>query len=60
MVADVFYKTICKVNNMEFEAAQAVDDNAMLTASVCGGQEVASAFKPRQIPKAFPFFRLYR
>ncbi len=56
-----FYKTICKVNDTEFEAAKSFDDCVVITESALDGQEVAIAFKPRdEWPKPFRFYSLYR
>lgn len=56
-----FYKVICKVNDKEFEAAKQFEEYVILTESALGGQEVALAFKPREVwPKPFKFYRLYR
>lgn len=56
-----FYKTICKVNDQEFEQAKSVGDHVVITESALEGQEVAIAFKPREEwPKSFRFYRLYR
>ena len=56
-----FYKTICSVNDAEFEAAKKFDGHVIMTESSLDGMEVALAFKPREeYPKPFRFFRLYR
>ena len=56
-----FRKTICKVNDLEFDRAKEVEDYVIITESALDGQEVAIAFKPRyEWPKAFKFFKLYR
>lgn len=56
-----FYKTICKVNEKEFEQAKQFEDHVVMTESALDDQEVAIAFKPREEwPKAFKFYRLYR
>jgi hypothetical protein len=56
-----FYKTVCKVNDAEFEAAKDVPDHVVITESALNGQEVALAFKPRdEYPQAFKYYRLYR
>jgi hypothetical protein len=56
-----FYKTICKVNDTEFETAKSFDDYVVITESALDDQEVAIAFKPREEwPKPFRFFSLYR
>ncbi len=55
-----FYKTVCSVNEQEFEAAKSVPDHVVITESSLGAREVALAFKPReQWPKPFRYFRLY-
>ena|SRR5437764_8668550 len=56
-----FYKAVCKVTDVEFDAAKAVEDHVILTESALDGAEVAIAFRPREDwPKAFKFLRLYR
>ncbi len=56
-----FRKTICKVDEAEFDCAKEVTDHVIITESALNGQEVAIAFKPRyEWPKAFKFFKLYR
>ena len=56
-----FYKTICRVNDAEFEKAKTFDDHVVITESALDGQEVAIAFKPHsEWPKPFRFFALYR
>jgi peptidyl-tRNA hydrolase len=56
-----FYKVICKVSDDEFEKAKTFEDSVTLTESALSGQEVAIAFKPREVwPKAFKFYRLFR
>ncbi|TWT58062.1 hypothetical protein KOR42_14320 [Thalassoglobus neptunius] len=56
-----FHKTICKVNDTEFETAKSYDDCVVITESALDGQEVAIAFKPREEwPKPFRFYSLYR
>ena len=56
-----FYKTICMVNDTEFETAKSFDDCVVITESALDGQEVAIAFKPREEwPKPFRFYSLYR
>ena len=56
-----FRKTICKVNDAEFNRAKEVIDHVIITESALDGKEVAIAFKPRyEWPKAFKFFKLYR
>ena len=56
-----FFKTICCVNDAEFETAKSFDNNVVITESALDGQEVAIAFKPRaEWPKPFRFYSLYR
>ncbi len=56
-----FYKTVCRVNDGEFEKAKEHPDHVVLTESALDNQEVAIAFRPREEwPKAFRFFRLYK
>ena len=56
-----FYKTVCMVNDKEFEKAKTFDDCVVLTESALANQEVALAFKPREEwPKPFRFYRLYK
>jgi hypothetical protein len=60
-LAGPFYKTVCRVNDEEFERAKEVPDHVVLTESALGGQEVAIAFRPRaEYPKMFRFLRLYK
>lgn len=56
-----FAKTVCKVNDVEFEKAKEVPDHRVITESTLDGQEVALVFVPRvEYPKNFTFFRLYK
>ena len=56
-----FYKTICRVNDKEFEKAKTYEDSVLITESALDDQEVAIAFKPREEwPKSFRFYQLYR
>lgn len=57
-----FYKTVCKVNDAEFEKAKEAKDFVALVESRIANQgEIALAFKPREeYPKSFKFFRLYK
>ena len=56
-----FYKTVCKVNDKEFEKAKTFDDYVILTESSLDNKEVAIAFKPREKwPKPFKFYQLYK
>lgn len=60
-LAGPFFKTICRVNEVEFEKAKETADHVVLTESALDHKEVAIAFKPRsEWPKAFKFLRLYR
>ncbi|AZZ95168.1 hypothetical protein EUZ85_01490 [Hahella sp. KA22] len=56
-----FYKTLCKVNEKQFEKAKTFAEHVVITESALEGQEVALAFKPREEwPKDFKFYPLYR
>ncbi len=56
-----FYKTVCKVNDKEFDQAKTIDDYTLITESSLDHEEVAIAFKPRtEYPKFFKYFRLYK
>lgn len=56
-----FFKTVCKVNDREFENAKQVVDHVVITESALNNQEVAIVFRPRQEwPKMFRFLKLYR
>ena len=56
-----FYKTVCTVNDKEFQRAKEYPDNVVITESALGDREVALAFKPREDwPKPFKFFKLYK
>ena len=60
-LAGPFYKTICRVSDVEFEKAKSFDDCVVITESALDGQEVAIGFKPRaEWPKPFSFYSLYR
>jgi hypothetical protein len=60
-LAGPFRKVVCKMTEAEFERARAIEDHVVLTESALGGEEIALAFKPREVwPKAFGFFQLYR
>jgi hypothetical protein len=60
-ISGPFYKTICKVNEREFEVAKGFPDNVLITESALGRVEVALAFKPRkEWPRPFKFYSLYR
>jgi hypothetical protein len=60
-ISGIFYKTVCRVTDAEFDQAKAFEDHVVLTESALQGQEVAIAFKPRrEWPKAFRFYRLYK
>ncbi|RKZ53180.1 MAG: hypothetical protein DRR16_11965 [Candidatus Parabeggiatoa sp. nov. 3] len=59
-ISGVFYKTVCQVNDKEFEKAKQFDDYVVLTESALDNQEVAIAFKPRkEWAKPFRFYKLY-
>lgn len=56
-----FYKTVCLVNDTEFEKAKAEADHIVITESTLENQETVIAFKPRaEYPKYFKFFRLFK
>lgn len=56
-----FYKTICTVNEAEFEKAKQEADCIIITESSLDNQETVIAFKPRAVyPKSFKYFRLYK
>ena len=56
-----FYKTVCRVNDSEFESAKKYADHVVIAEAALGQQEVAIAFKPRaEWPKPFRFYSLYR
>ncbi|NQX78677.1 peptidyl-tRNA hydrolase [Gilvibacter sp.] len=56
-----FYKTVCLVNEKEFEKAKSEPDRVVMTESTLDHQETVIAFKPREkYPKYFKFFRLYK
>ena len=56
-----FYKTICKVNEKQFEKAKIYEDCIVITESSLNNKEIAIAFKPRkEWPKDFKFFPLYK
>jgi peptidyl-tRNA hydrolase len=56
-----FYKTICLVNDTEFEKSKELADHIVITESTLDNQETVIAFKPRiEYPKGFGFFRLYK
>ncbi len=60
-ISGPFYKTVCKVNDAEFEKAKETSDHVIITESSLGDDEVAIAFKPREEwPKPFKFFSLYK
>jgi len=55
-----FFKTVCKVDDAQFDRARQCVDHVVITESSLGGREVALAFKPREEwPKEFRFFPLY-
>ena len=54
-----FYKTVCKVNDREFEKAKECSDHVVTTESALDDREIAIAFRPRDDwPKSFKFFKL--
>jgi len=56
-----FYKTICWVNEKEFEKAKTVSDHLIITESTLDHEETIIAFKPRiEYPKFFKYFRLFK
>lgn len=56
-----FYKTVCIVNDEEFEKAKQESDNIIITESSLGDKETVIAFMPRvEYPRYFKFFRLYK
>lgn len=60
-LAGPFYKVICRVSDLEFEAAKSFEDHIVLTESALESAEVAIAFRPRaEWPKAFRFYKLYK
>ncbi len=60
-LAGPFYKTVCLVNDIEFEKAKNELDYTLITESTLDNQETVIAFKPRvEYPKYFKFFRLYK
>lgn len=60
-LAGPFYKTVCKVNEKEFEKAKQETDFVVMTESTLADAETTIAFKPRvDYPKYFKFFRLYK
>ena len=57
----VFYKTVCRVTEKEFEKAKTEADNVIMTESTLNNAETVLAFKPRdEYPKYFKFFRLFK
>jgi len=60
-ISGPFYKTICKVNDKEFQKAKAFENHVVITESALENEEVAIAFKPRENwPKPFKYYRLYK
>ena len=56
-----YCKTICNVNDAEFEKARGFQDRVVITESAMDGQEAAIAFKPREEwPTPFRLYSLYR
>ena len=60
-LSGAFYKTICKVNEKEFEKAKQEKDNIIITESTLDNAETVITFMPREeYPKYFKFFRLFK
>lgn len=60
-IGGTFYKTVCVVNDREFEQARDCPDHVLITEAALDDAPVALAFRPRRDwPKAFRYFRLYR
>ena len=60
-IGGIFYKTVCKVTEKEFEKAKTEDENVIMTESTLDNAETVLAFKPRaEYPKYFKFFRLFK
>ena len=60
-LAGPFYKTVCLVNENEFNKAKMETDCVVMTESTLDDRETIAAFKPREeYPKYFKFFRLYK
>jgi len=60
-ISGPFYKTVCKVNEKEFEKAKQEKDYVIITESSLDNAETVIAFMPREeYPKYFKFFRLYK
>ena len=56
-----FRKVVCKVTDVQFEAAKAEPDYVVLTESALENQAVALAFRPRaEWPPVFKSYQLYR
>ncbi len=56
-----FYKTVCLVNEKEFDKAKETADHVIMTESTLNNQETVIAFKPREeYPKGFGFYRLFK
>jgi peptidyl-tRNA hydrolase len=60
-ISGIFKKSVCMVNDGEFNQAKQFEDHVVLTESALQGREVAIAFCPRkEFPKAFKFYRLWK
>lgn len=56
-----FYKTVCLVNDTEFEKAKELEHHIVITESTLDNQETVIAFKPREeYPKRFGYYRLFK
>ncbi len=57
-----FRKVVCRVNDVELaRAKELLSEHVVITESSLGGEEIATAFKPRaEWPRAFAFYRLFR
>ena len=60
-LAGPFYKTVCRVSNIEYEKAKEFPEHVIIAESALGNKEVAIVFKPRENwPIFFQYLRLYR
>jgi len=56
-----FYKTVCKVNDKEFEKAKEEKEHVLITESSLDNAETVIAFMPRiEYPIYFKFFRIFK
>jgi len=56
-----FYKTVCKVNDSEFENAKQLEEVVIIKESSLDSMETVLAFKPRVVyPTYFKYFQLYK